>query len=420
MEPSKATAGKEGETAPGLPPRARDVWVTGVGLISSLGSGAAAHWDAVSSGAGSPRVDTTTYAPYPVHRLADIRFEDQVPNKADLRQMGRWQQIGVFAAGLALDDAGLKGNAEALADTDLVVAAGNGERDATADAAILQALKGTAPLIGALQSSLRPTLYLAELSNLLAGNISIVHGVTRSSRTFKGEEQAGVAAVRDAARRIADGTSKIALVGGACNGERSDLHLSLELCGTLWHGEVLPVRQRAVTGGGIILGSIGSFIVLEDAQHARDRGARPYARVRNVVSSRMKFAEAGDSTSTDDFSMQRCLREAPGALVDVLSGASGVSSAMAREMAFIEALQREDLVRNVHCYGDAVGHGIEAHFPTGIALASIALARRRMFPAFDNDPVQPASSPAGRILVTGFGQWRGGGAALLEAVEEPR
>src|SRR3712207_8516744 len=37
---------------------------------------------------------------------------------------------------------------------------------------------------------LRPTLFLAQLSNLLAGNISIVHGVAGSSRTFMGEESA--------------------------------------------------------------------------------------------------------------------------------------------------------------------------------------------------------------------------------------
>ena len=49
-------------------------------------------------------------------------------------------------------------------------------------------------------NDLRPTLFLAQLSNLLAGNISIVHGVTGSSRTFMGEEAAGVDAVRIACR----------------------------------------------------------------------------------------------------------------------------------------------------------------------------------------------------------------------------
>ena len=64
-------------------------------------------------------------------------------------------------------------------------------------------------------SDLRPTLFLAQLSNLLAGNISIVHGVTGSSRTFMGEEAAGVDAVRIALARISAGQSDIALVGGA-------------------------------------------------------------------------------------------------------------------------------------------------------------------------------------------------------------
>ena len=37
---------------------------------------------------------------------------------------------------------------------------------------------------------------LAQLANLLAGNISIVHGVIGSSRTFMGEEGAGIDALR--------------------------------------------------------------------------------------------------------------------------------------------------------------------------------------------------------------------------------
>ena len=64
-------------------------------------------------------------------------------------------------------------------------------------------------------NDLRPTLFLAQLSNLLAGNISIVHGVTGSSRTFMGEESAGVDAVRIAARADRRRPSDIALVGGA-------------------------------------------------------------------------------------------------------------------------------------------------------------------------------------------------------------
>ena len=93
-------------------------------------------------------------------------------------------------------------------------------------------------------SDLRPTLFLAQLSNLLAGNISIVHGVTGSSRTFMGEEAAGVDAVRIAAARIAAGQSEIVLVGGAHNAERPDVLLVYETGGCLLTGALAPVFER--------------------------------------------------------------------------------------------------------------------------------------------------------------------------------
>ena len=43
--------------------------------------------------------------------------------------MEPWQRIGTYAAGLALDSAGVKGNADLLARMDMIVAAGGGERD---------------------------------------------------------------------------------------------------------------------------------------------------------------------------------------------------------------------------------------------------------------------------------------------------
>ena len=109
--------------------------------------------------------------------------------------MEPWQRIGVFAAGLALDSAGVKGNTALLLTGDMIVAAGGGERDYAVDAAILsgypKAANPDAFLNEHLLGDLRPTLFLAQLSNLLAGNISIVHGVIGSSRTFMGEEAGG-------------------------------------------------------------------------------------------------------------------------------------------------------------------------------------------------------------------------------------
>src|SRR6202162_5134953 len=214
-------------------PGSAEVWITGIGLATSLGEGLDTNWDALNE--RRINVDEKGFAPYIVHPWAPVNFDTQIPKKGDQRQMEAWQRIGTYAAGLALDSAGVKGNKEILGRMDMIVAAGGGERDLAVDAGVLNAAAAgnSAPgfLNDRLMSDLRPTLFLAQLSNLLAGNISIVHGVTGSSRTFMGEESAGVDAVRIALSRIVSGQSDIALVGGSLNGERPDVLLLYEFAG---------------------------------------------------------------------------------------------------------------------------------------------------------------------------------------------
>src|SRR6476661_2535172 len=224
----------------------KEVWITGIGLVSSLGEGLDAHWDALN--AKRVNVDEKRFAPYIVHPLAPVSFDAQIPKKGDQRQMEAWQRIGTYAAGLALDSAGVKGNTELLSRMDMIVAAGGGERDYAVDAAILSALPSAADpgsyLNEHLLSDLRPTLFLAQLSNLLAGNISIVHGVVGSSRTFMGEEAAGTDAVRIACARIAAGQGELFLVGGSYNAQRPDVLLHYELGGLLWKRPFAGVWSR--------------------------------------------------------------------------------------------------------------------------------------------------------------------------------
>ncbi|MBV9557297.1 MAG: beta-ketoacyl-ACP synthase, partial [Pseudolabrys sp.] len=215
--------------------RAREACITGIGIVSCLGEGVDTTWQKLM--VGDVAVDDTTYAPYSVHPIAALDFDKQIPKKGDQRQMEAWQRIGTYAAGLALDSAGIKGNTDILSRTDMIVAAGGGERDAAADANILSAMPNAADpdalLNEKLMSDIRPTLFLAQLSNLLAGNISIVHGVTGSSRTFMGEEASGVNAVRIAVARVNAGQSDITLVGGSYNAERKDLLMLYEFAGSL-------------------------------------------------------------------------------------------------------------------------------------------------------------------------------------------
>ena len=89
----------------------RPVVVTGIGLVSCLGEGIEAHLAAFAAG-GLPPVDADRFAPYPVHPTFALEWDRQIPKKSDQRQMEPWQRLGVYAAGLALDSAGAKEDAD--------------------------------------------------------------------------------------------------------------------------------------------------------------------------------------------------------------------------------------------------------------------------------------------------------------------
>jgi 3-oxoacyl-[acyl-carrier-protein] synthase II len=391
---------------------AREAWITGIGIVSCLGEGPDAHWQALCT--GHPQADTTTFAPYIVHPLAAISFDQQIPKKGDQRQMEAWQRIGTYAAGLALDSAGLKGNAEVLSRTDMIVAAGGGERDTAADAAILsghgKAEKPESYINERLMSDLRPTLFLAQLSNLLAGNISIVHGVTGSSRTFMGEEGAGIDAVRNTLSRINAGQSDIVLVGGAHNGERPDLLILYEFGGFNLKDRFAPVWQRGPRGG-FALGSLGAFLVVESRAHAEARGARCLARLSAAISDRCR-RKPGDVEATLARMWDQLAGRIAGSSIALISGASGAEPATGEERAFL-ARHPELAVRATGSY---LGHGMEPQFPMNIALAAVALGRGTLFPPADESGVERAGAgPVRQVVVTGVGHWRSEGLALVEA-----
>ncbi|HEU4661119.1 MAG TPA: beta-ketoacyl-ACP synthase [Pseudolabrys sp.] len=390
---------------------ARQAWITGVGIVSSLGEGADAHWQKLMQ--AQPTADTTTFAPYVVHPLPPLNFDTQIPKKGDQRQMEAWQRIGTFAAGLALDSAGVKGNADILSRTDMIVAAGGGERDLNVDSTILRGLphaeSPAAFLNERLMSDLRPTLFLAQLSNLLAGNISIVHGVTGSSRTFMGEEAAGVDAVRIALSRIEAGQSDIALVGGAHNGERPDLLMLYEFGGFSLKERYAPVWDRGANGG-FALGSLGAFLVLEAREHAEARGAKPLARLTAVVSDRASRKPGAVTTALNRLLQKVSNRLMPDRIA-VLSGATGAQPATDEELAFLKSLPGVPF----RATGSYFGHGLEPQFPMNVALAALTLTHAKLFPGCDTLGIEsPMNGELNQVLVTGVGHWRGEGLALIE------
>ncbi len=390
-----------------------DVWITGIGIVTCFGEGVETHWQTLAGEKAPAAIqDTETFKPYAVHPLPEIDWSQQVSRK-DARQMETWQRLGTYAAGMALDDAGLKGDEELVSSMDLVVCAGGGERDIQVDEMVLREARQRNDremvVNERLPVELRPTLFLAQLSNLMAGNISIVHKVTGSSRTYMGEESCGVTALRDAFRRISHGQSTHMLVGGAYNSERPDLLLNLELGNHLLRGSTAPVFERQSEGGGMIPGTAGVFLVLESAEHAKARDVTPYAKLSGVASD--LGPRDKDSTLERVKRMMDELDLSNPNSTAVLSGSTGCTEITDWEFEAIRTkVGMESVIR---AFTSLTGNPIEANFPLGVALAAMALKNGDFYPPFE--PAEnPAKIPPNQILVSCLGHYRGEGMAMID------
>lgn len=391
----------------------REVWITGQGLLSPLGHGLEPSWQGLhdpAAVAAARRRDLLP--PFTIHPLVPPALDRYIKKRGDQRAMGALMQTGCVAAGMALETAGLLDDGALLRDTHLMVGVGGGERDEAVDEAILAAV-GTAEayepiLADKLQTELRPTLFLAQLPNLFAGNISIVFGVSGSSRTFMGEEAAGVDALRVAHERIAGGQGDRFLVGSAFNAARRDFTLLFHPGGYLCLDPDLPFWQRP--RAGMILGSAAAFLVLEAREAAEARGAKPLARLVGVASARCR-REPGQARANGEQGWAQ-LGVKPGAAV--LSAATGVGPITAEEHDFLAA-KAADQGAQVRATGPALGHALECAMLSNLVLGLGALEAGSLFPSLTGDAVEAApAAPVTQVAVTAWGHYRGEGLALIE------
>ena len=400
----------------------REVCITGYGLISPLGETPDAWLSILNDrAAAAALVDSETYAPFHVAAIGDYDLASQVPKRGDQRAMEPMMQYGTYAAGLALDMAGLKDDETLLGETHLVVAAGGGERDWELDQKIIAELPGRndrdAFLNQQLSDGLRPTLFLAQLPNLFAGNISLIHKVSGSSRTFMGEESAGVDALRIASSRIAAGQTDVCLVGAGYNASRPDMMFTYHAGNILLTGDLAPLWHRP--DAGIVPGSAGAFLVLESREHADARGIDIRAKL-GVVKSGRSLRKSGNAADNARGQFESLRPEMRVGEIGILSGASGFGPVTGEEKCFLEEVAAELGGAPVRGMAQACGHSMEAAFLQNMVLGVAMLERGEVCAPLADDSLETGAGnlDASQYLVTSWGHLTGEAMALVEKPDD--
>ena len=254
----------------------RRVVVTGIGVVTPFGHDVEGFWQALLAGrsciAPITRLDTSDF---PVHfggQVADVAATPFLPASL-IRRNDLSTNIGLLAGGLALESAGLGALAEQRRAISVMVGSAFGAMQGLQDVYDAFYLRGW--------RKMHPLSVPRNMFNSLSSNLSIHFKLGGSHHTVAAACASGAVAIGEAFRRIRDGEDAVVLAGGA----------DAPICGSVlagWaHLRVLTQHPEAAEASrpfdkdrdGLVLSEGAGMLVLEDLEHACERGARSWGEI---------------------------------------------------------------------------------------------------------------------------------------------
>ena len=252
----------------------RRVVITGLGAVTPVGLTAADSWQAVRSGVcGIAPITQFDASSQKVSLAAEVKgFDaDALLGKQEAKRMGRFTQFAIVSAREALADSGLNTEAEDLDRCGVIVSSGIGGlsiTEAEHDRGLARGWDRVSPFY-------IPT----AICNMAAGQIAIDTGFRGMCTCPVTACAGGTNAVGDAFHYIRDGYADVMLCGGT---EAAVTPLAIGGFTSMKALSQATDPSRAsipfdAERSGFVLGEGAAILVLEELQHALDRGAHIYA-----------------------------------------------------------------------------------------------------------------------------------------------
>ncbi|WP_145540182.1 beta-ketoacyl-ACP synthase II [Yersinia alsatica] len=255
----------------------RRVVVTGLGMLSPVGSTVESTWKAVLAGQSGisliDHFDTSAYATRFAGLVKDFNCEDYISRK-DARKMDAFIQYGVAAGMQAMQDSGLE------------VTEANASRIGAAIGSGIGGLglieENHTSLVNGGPRKISPFFVPSTIVNMIAGHLTIMYGLRGPSISIATACTSGVHNIGHAARIIAYNDADVMVAGGA---EKASTPLGV---GGFGAARALSTRNENPQAAsrpwdkdrdGFVLGDGAGMMVLEEYEHAKKRGAKIYAEV---------------------------------------------------------------------------------------------------------------------------------------------
>src|SRR5215203_5699937 len=255
----------------------RRVVITGIGLVSSLGIGTEATWQALLAGtSGVTRVTRFDITGYAAQIAAEVKGFDPLDfvEKKDVKKMDVFIQYALAASQFAMDDSGLRITPENAPDVGVFIGSGIGgfqtiEREHSA-------------LLAGGPRKISPFFIPSAIINLAAGQVSIRFGAKGPNLATCTACSASAHSIGDSYEIIKRGDAEVMIAGGS---EAAITPMSVGGFGALRALSTCnDTPERACrpfdrARDGFIIGEGAGVLILEELEHARRRGARIYAEL---------------------------------------------------------------------------------------------------------------------------------------------
>ena len=263
----------------------RRVVVTGLGLVTPLGSDVETVWSNIIAGKSGAGPITRFDASDQKCRIAcevtpaDHEYGFDPGKRVDhkiQRQVDPFIVYGIDAAGQAIEDAGLTDMDEATRlRAGCSIGSGIGGLPGIEKESLILAAKGP--------GRVSPHFVHGRLINLISGQVSIQHGLMGPNHAVVTACSTGAHSIGDAARMIRDDDADIMLAGGAeatiCPIGIAGFAQARALSTDFNDEPTKASRPYDVARDGFVMGEGAGVVVLEEYEHAKARGATIYAEV---------------------------------------------------------------------------------------------------------------------------------------------